>query len=395
QIEQLTKEVHAKAATEVPTSSIGKSQVVYDDAPINKASSNKANEIHGVSFIDKQEDDNLLSEGLPCQLPPKEINPGSFTLPCTIDSLDFYAMADLGAINVMPKSMFAHLKLANLKETDMLVEMADMTKKVPLGIIENILVKIDKFLFSSDFVIIDMLKTSNETMILGRPFLATSYAEIDASCDPYKNKCNGGYFPDDDIKCYWESTNDDEFINLTWDNLSLNDWMKIRDGKIGKSTRDRILKYHWKEKFGEEDNDTDEGSEDPKKCGEEKIDAILDTIFDKLDDSWFSGETQDKDDLDEITDYLEPTSYDKFINSKDEDYKERLCNFLRMPYRKPPPILIERVEVTRYNIGPGETYTKTKILRLDEIPRTSTNVSSVRVVLMDELGADGGTQGAT
>ncbi|GKA34842.1 hypothetical protein Tco_0721271 [Tanacetum coccineum] len=46
----------------------------------------------------------------------------------------------LGAsVNVMPKSMFEHLKLANLKETGMLVEMADMTRKAPLGIVENIL----------------------------------------------------------------------------------------------------------------------------------------------------------------------------------------------------------------------------------------------------------------
>ncbi|GJU33824.1 putative reverse transcriptase domain-containing protein [Tanacetum coccineum] len=170
----------AKSATEVPTSPFGQCKADYDDAPINKASSNKANEIHEVTFIDKQEDDNLLFEGLPCQLPPKEINPGSFTLLCTIVSLDFYAMVDLGAsINVMPKFMFEHLKLANLKETNMLVETANMTKKVPLGIIEKILVKIDKFLFSLDFVIINMLKTSNETMILGRPFLATIHAEID------------------------------------------------------------------------------------------------------------------------------------------------------------------------------------------------------------------------
>ncbi|GJR26067.1 reverse transcriptase domain-containing protein [Tanacetum coccineum] len=58
----------------------------------------------------------------------------------------------------------------------MLVEMADMTKKTPLGIVENILVRIDKFPFPSNFVIID--KTPNETIILGRPFLATIYVEI-------------------------------------------------------------------------------------------------------------------------------------------------------------------------------------------------------------------------
>ncbi|GJV76744.1 Toll/interleukin-1 receptor domain-containing protein [Tanacetum coccineum] len=89
-------------------------------------------------------------------------------------------LSDIGAsVNIMPKSIFEHLKLANLKETIMVVEMADMTKKVPLGIVEYILVKIDKFLFPFDFVIIDMLGEPNETMILGRPFLATIHAQID------------------------------------------------------------------------------------------------------------------------------------------------------------------------------------------------------------------------
>ncbi|GJW62098.1 putative reverse transcriptase domain-containing protein [Tanacetum coccineum] len=61
----------------------------------------------------------------------------------------------------------------------MLVEMADMTKRTPIRIVENVLVKIDKFLFPSDFMVIDMLNTRNETLILWRPFLATIHAEID------------------------------------------------------------------------------------------------------------------------------------------------------------------------------------------------------------------------
>ncbi|GKA79715.1 putative reverse transcriptase domain-containing protein [Tanacetum coccineum] len=147
--EQLMKEVHTKAVTEVPISSVGQCKAVYDDAPISNTSSKETNKIQGVSFMDMQdaqEDNDLPTKGLPCKLPPKEINPGSFNLFCTID---------------------------------MIVEMADMTKKVPLGMVENILIKIDKFLFSSDFVIIDMLKAGNETMILGRPFLATIHTEID------------------------------------------------------------------------------------------------------------------------------------------------------------------------------------------------------------------------
>ncbi|GJV03019.1 phospholipase-like protein [Tanacetum coccineum] len=109
----------------------------------------------GVPFVvddDIQNEEGVISGALSCQLPPKELNPGSFTLPCTT---------------------------AKLKETDMVVEMADMTKKSPLGVVENILVKINKFLFPSDFLIIDMLGKHSETMILGRPFLATIHAKID------------------------------------------------------------------------------------------------------------------------------------------------------------------------------------------------------------------------
>nr|GEW12168.1 hypothetical protein [Tanacetum cinerariifolium] len=164
------------------------------------------------------------------------------------------------SINILSKFMFEHLKIANLKETKMLIKMADMTKKAPLGIVENILVKFYKFLFSLDFVIINV-----------------------------------------DIKHYWESTNDKKQINITWDNLSANVWIKICYGKVFKITKDRILKAYWKERFGEEDDDTDEGWEDPKKCRENKINAILDTVLDKLDGSWFSGTTKDKDDLDEPT----------------------------------------------------------------------------------------------
>ncbi|GJZ57109.1 retrovirus-related pol polyprotein from transposon TNT 1-94 [Tanacetum coccineum] len=62
----------------------------------------------------------------------------NFTLPCTIGNLKLHNMADLGAgVNVMPKSLFEHLKLAHLKETSMVVEMTNITKKAPLGIMEN------------------------------------------------------------------------------------------------------------------------------------------------------------------------------------------------------------------------------------------------------------------
>nr|GEW50357.1 hypothetical protein [Tanacetum cinerariifolium] len=81
------------------------------------------------------------------------------------------------SISVMPKGIFDFLKLTNLiRKTNMLIEMADMTKNALLGVVENVLVGIDKILFLFDFVIID--RTPNETVILDRPFLTTVHAEI-------------------------------------------------------------------------------------------------------------------------------------------------------------------------------------------------------------------------
>ncbi|GJY40652.1 reverse transcriptase domain-containing protein [Tanacetum coccineum] len=168
QIGQLTKEIHSNKTLSSSLEQIKIVTVDHETSGLNK--------LHGVSFISGPESD--TPEVLQHQLPPKELNPGSFTLPCTIGKFNFYAMADLGAsINVMPRSIFEHLHLTNLKKTNMLCEMADMSKKAPLGIVENVLVKIDKFLFLYDFVIID--NTPSETTIIGRPFLATIHAEID------------------------------------------------------------------------------------------------------------------------------------------------------------------------------------------------------------------------
>ncbi|GJY02115.1 reverse transcriptase domain-containing protein [Tanacetum coccineum] len=140
------------------------------------------NKLHGVSFISGPESD--TPEVLQHQLPPKELNPGSFTLPCTIGNSNFYAMDNLGAsINVIPRSIFEHLHLTNLKKTNMLGEMADMSKKAPLGIVENVLVKIDKFLFPSDFVIID--NTPSETTIFLGNLIGYHSCRIDVSMEKY------------------------------------------------------------------------------------------------------------------------------------------------------------------------------------------------------------------
>ncbi|GJW12993.1 phospholipase-like protein [Tanacetum coccineum] len=131
-----------------------------------------------VSFVAEEEDGDS-SKTLPYQQLYNVINPESFTLPCTIGNLKIDATADVEAgINMMPKSLFEHLELANLKKTSMIVEMGDMIKRSPLGIMENITVNIDKFVFHSDFVVIDTPEGPHKTILLGRPFLATTHAQI-------------------------------------------------------------------------------------------------------------------------------------------------------------------------------------------------------------------------
>ena len=115
------------------------------------------------------------------QLPKKMTDPGSFTIPCLIGDLTVsHALADLGAsINLMPYSIFAKLNLGEPTPTRMSFQLADRSVKFPRGIMENMLVKVDKFIFPVDFVILDMDEDSKVPLILGRPFLATARAVID------------------------------------------------------------------------------------------------------------------------------------------------------------------------------------------------------------------------
>jgi len=115
------------------------------------------------------------------KLPYKQSDPGSFTIPCNIGSMSFSnVLADLGSsINLMPYSLFSKLNVGEPRPTPMTIQLADRSIKYPRGIVENILVKIDKFIFPVDFVILDMDEDERLPLILGRPFLATSRALID------------------------------------------------------------------------------------------------------------------------------------------------------------------------------------------------------------------------
>ncbi|KAJ9536491.1 hypothetical protein OSB04_un000328 [Centaurea solstitialis] len=85
---------------------------------------------------------------------PKKGDPGSFTIPCYFGkNVSCRAVADLGAsINLMPSSFFQRLGLGDLKNTRMTIQLADRSIKYPVGIAEDVLVQVDKFVFPADFV---------------------------------------------------------------------------------------------------------------------------------------------------------------------------------------------------------------------------------------------------
>ncbi|CAN6583540.1 unnamed protein product [Malus baccata var. baccata] len=99
-----------------------------------------------------------VSAVLQRKLPPKLQDPGSFTVPCVIGERKFEkALLDLGAsVNLMPYSVYEHHKLGELKHISISLQFADRSVKYPRGIVEDVLVCVDKFILPADFIILDM-----------------------------------------------------------------------------------------------------------------------------------------------------------------------------------------------------------------------------------------------
>lgn len=93
-------------------------------------------------------------------------------------------------MNLLPYSMYLKLGLGELKLTTMTLQLADRSMKRPRGIIEDVLIKIDKFYFPVDFIVIDMELVDDVVnqipVILGRPFLATANALINCRTEVMK-----------------------------------------------------------------------------------------------------------------------------------------------------------------------------------------------------------------
>ncbi|GJU40975.1 reverse transcriptase domain-containing protein [Tanacetum coccineum] len=109
------------------------------------------------------------------KLPEKLGDPDKFLIPCNFPGMDVcHALADLGAsINLMPLSFWKKLSLPELTPTRMTLELADRSITHPKGLAEDVYVKVGKFHFPTDFVVVDFEADPRVPLILGGSYLRT------------------------------------------------------------------------------------------------------------------------------------------------------------------------------------------------------------------------------
>jgi hypothetical protein len=129
----------------------------------------------GVDHVKMSECSAAIANGL-----EKQKDPGCPTIPCSVGSFKFEkALCDLGAsVSVMPRDVFEKLRLP-LEPTGMCFELGDNSIRYPLGITEDVPVKVRYHFIPVDFVVLEMGEREKPPLILGRPFLKTVGATID------------------------------------------------------------------------------------------------------------------------------------------------------------------------------------------------------------------------
>ena len=101
-------------------------------------------------------------------LPAKMNDLDSLTIPCTIGKYEFkQALCDSGAsINLIPLSVVQRLSLGELTPTTITLQMADRSMAQPEGVLEDVLVKVGKFIFPVDFVVMKMEEDTQVPLFL-------------------------------------------------------------------------------------------------------------------------------------------------------------------------------------------------------------------------------------
>ncbi|KAL1223552.1 hypothetical protein V5N11_034303 [Cardamine amara subsp. amara] len=138
----------------------------------------KTKEIQGMVLLTHQ-CSAIIQKQIICK--EKLQDPGSFTLPYSIDALTFKnCLCDLGAsISLMPLSVAKRLGYTRFSPSNISLVLADRSVCHPHGLLEDLPVRIWHIEVPTDFVVLEMNEEPQDPLILGRPFLATAGALID------------------------------------------------------------------------------------------------------------------------------------------------------------------------------------------------------------------------
>ncbi|XP_070049011.1 uncharacterized protein [Nicotiana tomentosiformis] len=117
------------------------------------------------------------------KLPQKCGDPESFTIHCSVGFINFdKSLCDSGAsINLIPLSIYRKLEkeIGEIRSVPISLQLADQTILIPEGIVEDVLFRVDKFVFPVHFIVVNMEENKEVPLILGRPFLAMGIEIID------------------------------------------------------------------------------------------------------------------------------------------------------------------------------------------------------------------------
>nr|GEX12128.1 reverse transcriptase domain-containing protein [Tanacetum cinerariifolium] len=150
------------------------------------------------------------------KLPEKLGDPSKFLIPCDFSEMEVcHALADLGAsINLMPLSIWKKLSLLELTPTRMTLDLVDRSITRPKGVAKDVFVKVEKFHFPTDFMVVDFEAGPRVLLILGRSFLRTSRALIDVYEEEITLRVNEEFVTFNlNQTMRYLSTSNDNFVN--------------------------------------------------------------------------------------------------------------------------------------------------------------------------------------
>ncbi|XP_035842040.1 uncharacterized protein LOC118488794 [Helianthus annuus] len=125
-----------------------------------------------------------VSTVLKGDLPPKLQDPGTPFINIQVGNFQTArALLDLGAgVSILPGGLYDQYDFGPLKRVETTVVLADLSHKLPRGIVRDVIVKVDEFYYPVDFLVLDYSSADpiqQQNIILGRPFLNTAHAVID------------------------------------------------------------------------------------------------------------------------------------------------------------------------------------------------------------------------